>query len=194
MVRYKGINNDRAVKPRSSHRRQHKEVIIDFEALFIPDSSKKISMLAPQLDYHDVNGVLLFGTNLWHSDQLIASAGDYVQEAVVPDIFFKGSMTQHVKRFVSNFQAQFGSSPDFMEAITYDTTRMVFQVLMHHELFSRDDVKIALKTMNPFNGITGPTVFDDTGEAQKNLYLLQIVGNQFVELERSGSVLSYLKK
>ena len=194
MVRYKEVINARAVRPRSSHRRQNKEVLIDFDALFIPDSSKKISMLAPQLDYHDVNGVLLFGTNLWHSDQLIASAGDYVQEAVVPDIFFKDSTTQHVKRFVSNFQAQFGSSPDFMEAITYDTTRMVFQVLSRHELFSRDDVKIALMNMNPFNGITGPTVFDDTGEAQKNLYILQIVGNQFVELEKSGSILSYLKK
>ena len=127
MVRYKDKVRDHNVRSRNSNRHQQREVLIDFEALFIPDSSPKISMIAPQLEYHDVNGILLFGTNLWHSDELIASAGNYVQEAVVPDIYFGNSSAETVKRFVSGFQSQFDEPPGFMEAITYDTTKMAFQ-------------------------------------------------------------------
>ena len=172
----------------------NESVLIDFEALFIPDSSQKISMIAPQLDYHDVNGILLFGTNLWHSDELIALAGNYVQEAVVPDIYFGNSSAETVKRFVSGFQSQFDEPPGFMEAVAYDTTKMAFQVLSGPGLASRDDVKISLQDMASFVGITGRTIFDITGESQKDLYLLQIIGDRFVEMDTSGKIFSYLQR
>jgi hypothetical protein len=38
--------------------------------------------------------------------------------------------------------------------------------------------------MPVFSGITGPTYFDENGEAQKQLYLLKIKGRKFVELEQ----------
>jgi len=194
MVRYKDKVRDRNVRSRNSNRHQQQEVIIDFEALFIPDSSQKISMIAPQLDYHDVNGILLFGTNLWHSDELIALAGNYVQEAVVPDIYFGNSSAETVKRFVSEFQSQFDELPGFMEAITYDTMRMAFQTLLGPGLASRDDVKISLQDMASFVGITGRTLFGIAGESQKDLYLLQIIGDRFVEMDTTGKIYSNLQR
>jgi ABC-type branched-subunit amino acid transport system substrate-binding protein len=194
MVRYKDKVRDHNVRSRSSNRHQQREVLIDFEALFIPDSSPKISMIAPQLEYHDVNGILLFGTNLWHSDELIASAGNYVQEAVVPDIYFGNSSAETVKRFVSGYQLQFDEPPGFMEAVAYDTTKMAFQVLSGPGLASRDNVKILLQGMASFMGVTGRTIFDNTGESRKELHLLQIVGDRFVELKHAGPIYSYLRE
>jgi ABC-type branched-subunit amino acid transport system substrate-binding protein len=194
MVRYKDKVRGHNVRSRNSNRHQQREVLIDFEALFIPDSSPKISMIAPQLEYHDVNGILLFGTNLWHSDELIASAGNYVQEAVVPDIYFGNSSAETVKRFVSGYQLQFDEPPGFMEAVAYDTTKMAFQVLSGPGLVSRDDVKISLQDLASFVGITGRTIFDITGESQKDLYLLQIIGDRFVEMHTSGKIYSYLQR
>ena len=194
MVRYKDIVRDRNVRSRNSNRHQQREVLIDFEALFIPDSSPKISMIAPQLEYHDVNGILLFGTNLWHSNELIVSAGNYVQEAVVPDIYFGNSSAETVKRFVSGFQSQFDNPPGFMEAITYDTANMAFQTLLAPGLASRNDVRVALQNMASFDGVTGRTIFDNTGESRKELHLLQIVGDRFVELKHAGPIYSYLRE
>ena len=193
MVRYKDKVRDHNVRSRNSNRHQQREVLIDFEALFIPDSSPKISMIAPQLEYHDVNGILLFGTNLWHSDELIASAGNYVQEAVVPDIYFGNSSAETVKRFVSGFQSQFDDPPGFMEAVTYDTANMAFQTLLAPGLASRNDVRVALQNMASFDGVTGRTIFDNTGESRKELHLLQIVGDRFVELKHAGPIYSYLR-
>jgi ABC-type branched-subunit amino acid transport system substrate-binding protein len=194
MVRYKTKIRDRNVRSRNSNRHQQQEVLRDFEALFIPDSTPKISMIAPQLDYHDVNGILLFGTNLWHSDELIALAGNYVQEAIVPDIYFRNSSSENVKKFVSEFQSQFNEPPGFMEAIAYDTARMAFKTLLTPGMASRDDLKISLQDMASFVGITGRTIFDITGESQKDLYLLQIIGDRFVEMDNSGKIYSYLHR
>ena len=193
MVRYKDKVRDRNVRSRNSNRHQQREVLIDFDALFIPDSSPEISMIAPQLDYHDVNGILLFGTNLWHSNELIVSAGNYVQEAVVPDIYFGNSSAETVKRFVSGFQSQFDDPPGFMEAITYDTANMAFQTLLAPGLASRNDVRVALQNISSFDGVTGRTIFDNTGESQKELHLLQIVGDRFVEIKLAGPIYSYLR-
>jgi len=194
MVRYKDKVRDHNVRSRNSNRHQQREVLIDFEALFIPDSSPKISMIAPQLEYHDVNGILLFGTNLWHSNELIVSAGNYVQEAVVPDIYFGNSSAETVKRFVSGFQTQFDDPPGFMEAVTYDTANMAFRTLLAQGQASRNDVRVALQNMASFDGVTGRTIFDNTGESRKELHLLQIVGDRFVELKHAGPIYSYLRE
>jgi outer membrane PBP1 activator LpoA protein len=54
------------------HRRHKKDtIVVDFDAVFIPDSSEKAGLIAPQLAFYDIDDVLLLGTNLWHSDQLI---------------------------------------------------------------------------------------------------------------------------
>jgi len=194
LVCYKDKVRGRNVRSRNSNRHQQREVLIDFEALFIPDSSPKISMIAPQLEYHDVSGILLFGTNLWHSDELIVSAGNYVQEAVVPDIYFGNSSAETVKRFVSGFQSQFDDPPGFMEAVTYDTANMAFQTLLAPGQASRNDVRVALQNMASFDGVTGRTIFDNAGESRKELHLLQIVGDRFVELKHAGPIYSYLQE
>ena len=47
----------------------------------------------------------------------------------------------------------------------------------------KSDLKNALINMDIFCGVTGPTVFDGNGDVVKKLYLLQIRGNKFVELD-----------
>jgi outer membrane PBP1 activator LpoA protein len=70
---------------RATRKIRHKksEAALDFDAIFIPDSADKIALIAPQLAFYDIDSVLLLGTNLWHSDKLIHSARDYVQEAIM---------------------------------------------------------------------------------------------------------------
>jgi ABC-type branched-subunit amino acid transport system substrate-binding protein len=193
MVRYTENIEEQTVKSRDSNRHKEQDLHIDFEALFIPDSAKMISMIAPQLDYYDVNGILLLGTNLWHSKELIELAGDYVQEAVIPEIFFENSAKDNVKGFVSKFHSQFGYSPGFMEAVAYDSAVMALQTLLDPRLKTREDVKIALRQVLAFDGITGVTSFDQDGDSNKKLFLLQIIGDQFIEIEESENIYSNLK-
>lgn len=159
------------------------EAMVDFEAVFVPDAPQKLSMVVPQLPYHDVNNVLLLGTNLWHSEKLLALAGDYVQGAVFTTGFFAGSPSPTVARFVARFRETFGRDPGFIEAIAYDSARILIHTLQQPGVRLRTGIRNALWDLRGFAGVTGETGFDRSGEAVKRPFLLQVQGDGFVELD-----------
>ncbi|MGD8756088.1 MAG: penicillin-binding protein activator, partial [Desulfobacterales bacterium] len=160
------------------------KAIVDFDAVFIPDYPKTAGLIIPQLAYHDIKDVYLLGTNLWHSEVLIKMAPQYVQGAIMPDGFFAGSSAPVVQEFVSAFEETYQEKPGFIEAVVYDSAMMLFSVLAQPDLRFKSDLKNKLISMDTFMGVTGPTHFDENGEAQKQLHLLRIKGREFVELER----------
>ena len=153
-----------------------------FDALFIPDSAKKVGLILPQLAYYDVKNVTFAGTNLWHSDELIRMDRKNAQNAVIPDGFFAQSDLPRVRDFVSGFQAVYGLEPGFIEAVSYDTAAILFGILERPDVLSRNDIREKLIQMPPFFGVTGRTSFLPTGEVQKSLFLLQVKGGGFQEL------------
>ena len=167
-----------------SKRSQKQELnpIVDFDALFIPDSPEKISMIVPQLPYYDVNHVMLLGPNIWHSNDLIELARNYVQGAILTEGFFDESTSPAVQGFLSRFESVYNEKPGFIEAISYDTAMLIFNTLSNEEFQLRSDIQRALMNLAPYEGVTGLTRFEETGEAMKKLFLLEVRGRQFVEL------------
>jgi ABC-type branched-subunit amino acid transport system substrate-binding protein len=160
------------------------QAIVDFEAVFIPDYPKTVGLIIPQLAFYDIRDVYLLGTNLWHSEVLIKMAPQYVQGAIMPDGFFAGSSAPVVQNFVSVFQQTYEEKPGFIEAVVYDSAMLLFGVLAQPDIRFKSDIKNYLLNMQEFMGVTGPTKFDENGEAQKELHLLRIKGREFVELAR----------
>jgi ABC-type branched-subunit amino acid transport system substrate-binding protein len=160
------------------------EAMVDFDAVFIPDEPKIAGLIIPQLAFYDVKDVYLLGTNLWHSDLLIEMAAQYVQGAIMPDGFFAQSSEPAVQNFVQIFEETYQEMPGFIEAVVYDTAMIIFGALNKPDLRFKSELKNELLNMPVFSGITGPTYFDENGEAQKQLYLLKIKGRKFVELEQ----------
>jgi ABC-type branched-subunit amino acid transport system substrate-binding protein len=158
------------------------EPIVDFAAVFIPDTFEKVGLIAPQFPYYDVGNVLLLGTNLWHSEKLIQMAGRYVQGAIVPDGFFLDSPSPGVQEFVKSFEEIFGSPPGFLEAQAYDAAAILFELVNQGNVKSRHTLKTALMEVKDFPGMTGLTSFDETGDVDKQLYLLTIKGRRFVQI------------
>ena len=160
------------------------EAVVDFDAIFIPDAPKKSGLIIPQLAFYDVKDTFLFGTNLWHSDTLIDMTFKHAQGAIMPDGFFAESRSKNVKQFVDSYNEIFHQKPGFIEAVAYDTALILFQMVSRPDVRFRSVLKNELKRLQGFQGVTGLTSFDNNGDAIKNLYLLQIRGQRFVELER----------
>ena len=80
------------------------------------------------------------------------------------------------------FEKTFREKPGFIEAVAYDTAIMLFQIVSRPDVKFRSAVKNELVKLSNFQGVTGLTSFDNNGEPQKDLYLLKIKGNKFVEL------------
>jgi len=156
------------------------EPIIDFDAVFVPDNFQRVAMIAPQLAYHDVLDVLLMGTSLWQSPQLIELAKDYVQGAIFSSGFFKRSGYPRVKDFVESYRVNFDSDPGLLAASGYDTIRMLKKVLAGDEIRTRRDVQMALLKCHDFKGVAGEITFDTQGEVKKEPLLLTISRNQMI--------------
>jgi ABC-type branched-subunit amino acid transport system substrate-binding protein len=162
---------------------QEPEPIVDFDAIFIPDSPGLVGLIVPQLAYFDIKDVYLLGTNLWHSDALIRIADQYVQGAVMPDGFFAESNSPAVQNFVAIFEQTYAEKPDFIEAVVFDSAMILFHAVSSPHVRYRNEIRDELLNLDNFPGITGITRFDEKGEVQKKLHLLRIKGRRFVELE-----------
>ncbi len=125
----------------------------------------------------------LLGTNLWHCDSLIKMTQRYVQNAIVPDVFFAESSSKQVTDFVAIFEQTFKEKPEFIEAVAYDSAMILFKIVSMPDIRYRSSIKSALINLNNFQGVTGLTSFDSNGEIKKRLYLLRIKGNKFIELD-----------
>ena len=161
---------------------QTEKVAIGFDALFIPDAVSRINLILPQLVFNDARGMVLLGTNLWHQQSLLAETKGYNRNTVITDGYFGKSTKPATARFEKAFTALYGASPGFLEAVSYDTVQMLFQTAMDSGVDSRQLLKDALIEGRLFEGATGTTIFDKTGAARKELFLITIKNNQFEEI------------
>ncbi len=164
--------------------------ILDFEAIFIPDSYTKVGLIAPQLAYHEVTGIKLLGTNLWNSPKLIDMAGPYVQGAVFVDGFFPESRLPLTHEFVDRYEESFGEKPGYLEAQAYDTMRLLAKALGQPEVRSRPQLRDALLGIQVLPGVAGTASVGADGEVHKPPFLITIQKRQMAEIQSNFDPLS----
>ena len=156
--------------------------VVDFDALFIPDSAPRIGMIVPQLAYYDVTDVVLLGTNLWHSERLLELAGQYMRGALVPDGYFAQSTSGPLIEFSAAYRDAYQEEPGFIEAIAYDSATILIDIVGRSDSEFRSGLRDEIFTVQGYPAVTGPTSFDQNGEARKRLYLLEASGRRFREV------------
>jgi ABC-type branched-subunit amino acid transport system substrate-binding protein len=110
-------------------------------------------------------------------------AQQFSQGAIMVDGFFAESNSKKVKDFVNMFEETFDEKPGFIEAVSYDTAMILFNLVSRNDIQSRSQVKDEIMNLRNFHGLTGETSFDNTGNAHKKLYFLQIEKDNFIELK-----------
>ena len=159
------------------------EPIVDFDAVFIPDNYQQVALIAPQFPFNNVFNVPFLGTSLWLSDELLETAGSYIQGSIFPVGFFIDDESEIVKRFVESYEDNFESEPTVLASNGYDTIRLIKDILGKNVIRTRTDFQKALSG-NTFRGITGEISFDSQGEVQKAPFLLTVYGRGFHLLSR----------
>ena len=155
--------------------------IVDFDAIFIPDSYERIIMIAPQLAYYDILDVPLLGTRLWQSPRLPELAMDYVQGAIFSSGFFPTPEKPMDMIFSQQYEENFGREPGILAASGYDTMSLLKNLLSNGSIKTRADLSKALLSES-LEGLTGTMAFDAEGESLKKPLLLTISGRKMIPL------------
>jgi ABC-type branched-subunit amino acid transport system substrate-binding protein len=156
---------------------------VDFDALFVPDSSLKARLIAPQLAFHDVIGVRLLGMSEWNVPELLQGETDYLEGSIFVDALFRESHSFEVIDFLDRFYAAYGREADGIEALAYDSTNMIADALLNHGVRSRQELRDWLLGMGTYAGVTGETSFSKNGDAVKTIYILMIQDGRIVQIQ-----------
>lgn len=177
--------------------------IVDFDAIFVPDYARTISMVSAALAFEDVivethprrleriektlgrkvKPVTLLGANGWNSTALLERAGRNVENAVFTDAFSAGSQLPRVARFVEAFQRAHRRPPRlYPDALIHDSARMLRTIHKQSRPSSREAWRTAIRSIKGFPGVTGATSFAGSNQAQRPIKILQVKNGEIVEV------------
>jgi branched-chain amino acid transport system substrate-binding protein len=159
------------------------KLTLDFEALFIPDSYKRVRMISSQLAFYDVKGIKILGTSLWNSPYLLKQGAEYLEGAVFPDSFFIYSVYPETNDFVDIYYTAYNRDPENIEALSYDTAGIIFSVLGNQGIQTRRELVAALMRLENYRGATGNISFGTDRVAQKTPFILRIKNGKLEQVK-----------
>ena len=155
---------------------------VGFEGLFIPDSAFRVRMITAQLAFYNVRGLQIFGTSLWNSPDLLRQRSEYVEGAFFVDSFHARGLAPETVNFADAYRAVYNREPQTMEALAYDTMKLVLGILEDPGIATRNGFASALLATKNFQGATGNISFGGNRVAQKEAVILQVRDGEIVQV------------
>lgn len=152
-----------------------------FDAIFLPGDFDKVGLIASHLEFHDIKGVALLGTNGWNSPDLVRLGGRYIEGGIFVDGFFSASPEPEVKAFVEAYRNRYQEEPTILSAQAYDSARIIFKAL-EGGAERGSEILEAIKGVREFPGATGRIYYSEKGELVRELYVIQIKNGQFIQI------------
>ena len=178
-------NNQVAVAKKSAAKKTEvpKRIEVNFEALFIPDSYRRVQLIASQLAFYDVRGVKLLGTSLWNSPYLLKKGAQYLEGAVFVDSFFPYAFYRETNDFIDIYYTAYGRDPENIEALAYDTAGIIFNTIETKGIQTRQELVSSLMGTENYHGATGTVSFGYDRVAHKTPFILQIKNGKLEQMK-----------
>jgi branched-chain amino acid transport system substrate-binding protein len=156
------------------------------EAIFIPGYYQDVGLIALQARQLGLN-VPLFGGDGWESPDLISIGGAAVEGTYFSTHFSPEETSPMVQDFVNKFRTKYGSIPDAMAALGYDSAMLLADAFKRAGTTDGPKVREALAATKDFPGIAGQITIDEHRDAKKPLVILQVTGGKFKLIEQIGA-------
>lgn len=154
-----------------------------FDALFIPDSPARISMIVPQLAFHNVRGVKLLGTSTWDTPDILKAGSDLLEDAIFVDAFSPNSYYPEVNDFTDIYYTNYSREPGAAEALAYDAAGIIVKIIREDGIKTRDQFRENLLNVRNYRGVTGKTSFSGGRDARKDVFVLTIKDGHIIQIK-----------
>lgn len=147
--------------------------IVDFDAIFVPDSPKALGQIAPMLAYQNISNVRLLGTNIWNTSELARRGGKNVEKAVFIDSNITSDPNFKTSRFFQEYKRVFGEEPGLFESQGYEVGLLLRQLISNGET-TRVGLATALTNIKQYQGVSGPMSMNSQRELVRPLIPLMV--------------------
>lgn len=168
------------------------------DAVYIPDTGGKVAEVAAFLARENVWGlpgaerpegkrdrvwVHYLGTSLWQDEALLRQASAYVRGALIPAWYATALGGEANQRFLAQHMRVWGASasPGLYEAYSYDAVSWLVWLVEEGGVRGEMNLRRALVSRD-WQGVTGQTRFDVSGEPVRALRFVQVGAKGLEEL------------
>ncbi|MFH0799102.1 MAG: penicillin-binding protein activator [Pseudomonadota bacterium] len=141
----------------------------NYDAVFIPDSLSMASYIAQRLESSKAK---VLGISRWGDHQHEGHIDSSLNGAVFVNSFYMDAPEEHVSNFVSRFREAYGSEPTLLEALGYDSARMISTAVLEKGAAGRDALRAAIARTSGFPGVAGKTTVTADRNAERQLRVL----------------------
>ncbi|MDX8403792.1 MAG: penicillin-binding protein activator [Mariprofundaceae bacterium] len=147
---------------------------VNFDAVYIVLSGKRVAALAGQLAYVDINDMPLYGSSRWQGKNLLDDRGRYLSTSRFININFPATDNNRVRRMMNLYRETWGvEKPGKLFGMAYDSVLIAAVLGSRLGLRGRDAIK-GLYDDEGFPGLTGHVRFDKNGVGQKEFGVFTI--------------------
>ncbi len=150
------------------------------EVIFLPNYYSEVPLQIQQAHRLGIT-VPFLGSDSWGSAELIKLCGADCEGYFFSTHYAADAATPVATKFIEGYKAKYGSTPDDVAALTYDSFGLLWQALKSAGKVDRQAVRDALAKVPSYEGVTGNMQFKEgSGDPIKSAVILQIVGDKFV--------------
>lgn len=149
------------------------------EVLFLPNYYNEVPLQIQQARQQGFTGAIV-GSDSWGSEEILKLGKDIMNGCFFTTHYAPDIATEKAKKFIADYQARYGSKPDDVAALTYDSFGMLLESIRKAASKDPDKVLAQLSTLSEFTGVTGTMKFTPgSGSPSKSAVVIQIKDNAF---------------
>jgi branched-chain amino acid transport system substrate-binding protein len=143
------------------------------EALWVPGYYTDVGLIARQARELGLT-VPLLGGDGWDSDKLFELGGSALDGSYFANHYAPENPDPKLQAFLAAYKKAYGSVPDSVGALAYDTARLAIHALTEAKDLSGPAIRDALAGVKDFPGVTGKITFDAQRNPQKEAVVLKV--------------------
>ena len=150
------------------------------DMIFLPNYYSEIPL---QIQQAKRLGIMIpfVGSDSWGSLELLKLCGNDCEGYYFSTHYAADAATPAATKFIEGFKAKYGSVPDDVAALTYDSFGLLFQAIKSAKKLDRDAIRNALAGIPKYEGVTGNMQFKEgSGDPTKSAVIVQIKGGKFM--------------
>ncbi|WP_119070095.1 ABC transporter substrate-binding protein [Aggregatilinea lenta] len=154
------------------------------DVLFTPQYYNEVPLIVQQARELGYEGEIL-GSDSWGTPDLIDLCGDACNGLFFSTHYAPDIATEVGQAFIGNYESLFGSKPDDVAALTYDSFQLLYTAIENAQSLERADIRDALANIQLFEGVTGIMSFDEQGDPIKCAVIIQIQEGAFTYYDQA---------
>lgn len=150
------------------------------EVIFLPNYYSEVPLQIQQAHRLGID-VPFLGSDSWGSAELITLCGTDCEGYYFSTHYAADAATPVATKFIEAYKAKYGSTPDDVAALTFDSFGLLWQALQSAGKVDREAVREAMAKIPKYEGVTGNMSFTEgSGDPIKSAVILQVKGDKFV--------------